>query len=412
METRRPQVLHRGIQTAERRGRQAKLQLDGAHVDAGAGPVRDVPPAEGPEPRRHKLDILLPVKADGGLQPERQRRHAHRRRGRPGPERSRERIRRSGAVTVTLVQADLGDRERREDRGQAAGGIHGLGLEVAGEAAPMFGQAGGLASDVPAHLGEDRRASAEGDVVRHVAHQLERLPGQPHRLGEAPGGQRECGGGLQQVPSARGDADSLQADLEVGQLVLDASWLASLEEGVDPPQPAPHLDPGTAGAARGIEHPLRQHGPLGNSLGGAASQLAGTEGVHEGQRVARRFGDGQRVPADLACPFVPAAVDQGLGVTGRHPGTELFGEVVLHQGQLTGAADLGVPVGFAGRFHDQRRAGEQEPVTPELRPPGDPARGLLPAREIPATRASSFSRPTIEPASPAGPGCTPPTGKP
>ena len=65
------------------------------------------------------------------------------------------------------------------------------------------------------------------------------------------------------------------------------------------------------------------------------------------ERVARRFGDRQRVPANLACPFVPAAVDQGLGVTGRHPGAESsvrsFPARACSQVRQTSASQSGSP---------------------------------------------------------------------
>jgi len=182
------QVRYCRVQLAQRGGRHAQLQLDRAHVDPGAGAVGHVLAPERLEPRSQELDVLGPGQADGDGQSVHPGRHAHGRGRRPGPGRSGQGVGRRGPGAVAPVQADQRERERGEDGGQAPGGVHDFGPDLVGKAAEEFDHAGGLEPDVQAHLAEDHRVAAERDVVSDVAHQLERLPGHPHRLAEAPGG--------------------------------------------------------------------------------------------------------------------------------------------------------------------------------------------------------------------------------
>jgi hypothetical protein len=167
---------------------------------------------------------------------------------------------------------------------------------------------------------QDDRVGAERDRVPHVTEHGERLGAQPHRLGEPRGRRGERGRAVQRVPAPDRAGHPVQADIEIGQFALDGAELPGLEEGVDPPQPAPHLGPGAAHSAGRFQHPLRQPGSLGHAFGGGAGQLAGAEGVQQGLRVAGRLGGFQGVAADLAGPLVLAAVHQRLGVAGGHPG--------------------------------------------------------------------------------------------
>ena len=196
------------------------------------------------------------------------------------------------------------------------------------------------------------------------------------------------------MPSGERPGEPFHAAFEVGELTPDGPQLTGLKQGVDPPQAAPQLKPGAARGVSGLEHPARQHGPFGDSVGGAAGQLAGPERVHERDRVPRRSGRGQRVPADLSRPVVLAAVHQRLRVPRGDPGPQTIRKVFPGEGLLADAADLAVPFGYAAGLHDQGRAGQQAPVTPRsarLRTPAavscDPGRSPLRCRA--AARASS-----------------------
>ncbi len=124
------------VEMAQRGGRLAERQLDGAHVGPGPGTVRDVLAAERLEPRRQELDVLRPAKADGDRKPVRPGRHAHRRYRRPGPDRAGLGIGGLSGGAVTLVQADQREGKRGEDGGDAAGGVHGIRPQVRGELLP------------------------------------------------------------------------------------------------------------------------------------------------------------------------------------------------------------------------------------------------------------------------------------
>jgi len=235
-----------------------------------------------------------------------------------------------------------------------------------------------------ARLAEDRRAAAERDRVSHVGEHLVRLPGQLVRLGEAPGRQRERRRGLHEVQSGERPGEPFHAAFEVGEFTPDVPQLTGLKQGVDPPQPTPQLEPGAARGVSGLEHPAGQHGPFGDSVGGAARQLPGPERVHQRDRVPRRSGRGQRVPADLSGPVVLAAVHQRLRVPRGDPGPQTIRKIVPGQGLLADAADLPVPFRYAAGLHHQRRTGQQAPVTPALGPPADSGRRLLRSGQVAA----------------------------
>jgi hypothetical protein len=251
------------------------------------------------------------------------------------------------------------------------------GPQRRGDTVEQVGQAGPVRPDMQARLGQDHRQRTERRRVSHVAEQLERLAGQPRRVGETPGGQRERGCALQVLPLPDRTAEPVQAGAEVGELTLDGPQLTGLEQSVDPPHPAPHLDPGAAEGVGGLEHPARQHDPFGQPLRGGAGQLPGPERVDQRDRIARRFGGGQRVPADRPRPVVLAPVHQRLRVPGGHPGPQVIGKIVPGQGLLADAADLTVPFRNARGLHRQGRAGQPVPVTPAFGPPADPDRRLL-----------------------------------
>ena len=198
------------------------------------------------------------------------------------------------------------------------------------------------------------------------------------------------------MPSPDRAAEPVQARTEVGQLTLYAPQLARLEQGVNPPQPAPHLGPGAAEDVGRRQHPLRQHGPLGQAVGGAAGQLPGPQRVDQRDRIARRLGRGQRVPADRPGPLVLAPVHQRLRVAGRDPGPQAAGQVVRGQGLLADAADLTVPFRNAGGLHHQSRASQPEPVAPRLGPPPGPGRRLLRAGQV-AAAVQGRGQPELEP---------------
>ena len=299
-----------------------------------------------------------------------------------GPDRPGHRL--LGAGAVTLVEADHREAERGEDGGDAAGGVHGIRPEVVRDLAEQLDRAGSVEPDMKARLAQDHRAGAERDRVSHVVEHRERLPRQPHCLAVAPGRQRERGGGVQEVPASERSGEPFQADLEIGELTMNAPQLTGLKQGVDPPQPAPHLEPSAAHRVGGIEHPARQHGPLGDSVGGAAGQLPGAQRVHEHDRVVRRSGGGQRVPADLPRAVVLTAVHQRLRVSRGDPGPQIIPKIVPGEGLLTDAADLPVPFRYADGLHHQRRTGEPEPVPPALSPPADLNRRLLRSGQVAA----------------------------
>jgi len=202
------------------------------------------------------------------------------------------------------------------------------------------------------------------------------------------------------VPLSHRTAEPFQAGTEVGELARDAPELAGLEQGIDMPQPAPHLHPGAADGVGGPEHPSRQPGPFGHAVGGAAGQLAGAERVDQRDRAGRgpgrSPGGGQRVPADLPGPVVLTLVDQRLGVPGGYPGAQVVRQLVPRQGLLAEAADLAVPVQGAAGLHHQRGAGEPEPVPPPFRPAADPSRRLLRSGQV-ATAVQHGGQGQLEP---------------
>ena len=173
-------------------------------------------------------------------------RQAHPGRRVPRLDRSRQGVGRLGPGPVAVMQADQCEGQRREHGGDTAGGVHGIRSEVGGDLAEQFGQAGGVHPDVQARLGHDHGAGAERGRVPHVAEQLESLAGQSRRLGVAPGRLRERRRAHQEVELPDRAAEPFQAGAEIGEVTLDALQLAGLEQGVDPPQAAPHLDPGAA----------------------------------------------------------------------------------------------------------------------------------------------------------------------
>ena len=249
--------------------------------------------------------------------------------------------------------------------------------------------------------------TAERDRVSHVAEHLERLAGQPRRLGEAPGRQRERGSALQEVPSPERAAEPVQAGTEVGELTLDAPQLTGLEQGVDPPQPAPHLDPGAAQRVGGLQHPGRQHGPLGQALGGAAGQLPGPQRVDERGRVARRFGGGQRVPANQTPPGrtrrgTPAPARIAADTRARRSSGRSFPARACSQMRQISPSHSGTPVASITRA---ARASPSRSRRRSARRPTpaaaccDPGRSPLRCRA--AARASSSRSLSASPSSPS-----------
>ena len=289
-----------------------------------------------------------------------------------------------GPRAVALVEADQREAERGEDGRGAAGGVHGLGPQVLGDLAEQLDEAGPVEPDVQAGLAQDHGHRAERSRVPHVVEHLERLAGQPPRLAEAPGRQREVRRVGQVMPLPYRAAQPFQAGAEVSELTLDIPELTSLKQGVDPPQPAPHLDPGAAEGIGRLEHPFRQHDPLSEALGGAAGQLAGPERVDERDRFVRRVGAEQRLPANLSGAVILAPVHQRLRVLGRHPGPQVVRKVVPGQRLLADAADLTVPFRYAGGLHGQRRVGQPEPVPPTQGPAPDSGGRLLRSGQVAA----------------------------
>ena len=171
-------------------------------------------------------------------------------------------------------------------------------------------------------------------------------------------------------------AQPFQAGAEVSELTLGTPELTGLKQGVDPPQPAPHLDPGAAEGIGGLEHPPRQHDPLGEALGGAAGQLAGPERVDERDGFVRCVSARQRLPAHLSAAVILAPVHQRLRVTGRHPGAQVVRNVV--PGQRARASS---------RKNVTRASSRSRPtiisaLSPSTAPPHAGATAPAPARRI------------------------------
>ena len=144
----------------------------------------------------------------------------------------------------------------------------------------------------------------------------ERLTAEPHGVVVASGGHGEGGGVLERVPSAERARHPLEAASQVSQLPRHAGEPAALEQAVDPPQPAPHLDPGPAQPGGGIQHLGGQPGALLSALGSTARQLSGAQRIDEHHRITRRPGHLERPPAGLSGPLILTAVDERLGMAG------------------------------------------------------------------------------------------------
>ena len=175
------------------------------------------------------------------------------------------------------------------------------------------------------------------------------------------------------------------AAFEIGELTPDTPQLP-VSNRVSIRHSRPHISSQAlpaASAASSIR--LASTARSASSVGGAAGQLPGPERVHERDRVPRRSGHGQRVPADLSRPVVLAAVHQRLRVPRGDPGPQTIRKVFSRQGLLAEAADLPVPFRYATGLHHQRRASQQAPVMAVLGPAADSGRRLLRSGQVPAT---------------------------
>ena len=177
--------------------------------------------------------------------------------------------------------------------------------------------------------------------------------------------------------------DPFHAVSEIGELRPDIPQLTRLEQGVNPPQAAPHSSQGlprtsATASTRPPGQPVRRlcRGRSKPAAGPGARPRARPGRPRTRPRPARPA----TCPARSYSPRYTSACAYRAETRARRSSAQTG----AGEGLLADTADLTVPLRYAGGLHYERRAGQPEPVTPALGPPSDAGRHLLRSGQVPA----------------------------